>query len=409
MIGKIRNTARQMLISFDVPNYRLLFTGRVTSNMGRTMRVFARAWYVYELTESPLRMGIATSALTWPMLIMPLFGGIVADRVDRKKLLIYTESILVILWVIVAVLITIDIFEWWYFIISAVISGIVQSFGRPGHQAMIGSIVDSSRLGNAVALDSVSETWPRIVAPALGAILIGIIGIDGLFWLTAFAQFITLITLIKIRWVPLDLNNSRKMGNNILEAIQHIRKESIIVALVALGLLSSLFAGSYNFLLPIFADDILGVGETGLGILMTVGALGGALGSIIVVAASNAKRGRGMILISISIIKTIALVAFSQAHIFPIAMAAMFFMGSTQVMFMTMLTIAMQQLSPDHLRGRIMSLRVIFMGFSPFGVLIMGTIAELHGASSTVLVGALLYGATSLLVLMMIPTLRRFQ
>lgn len=409
MIGKIRNTASQMLIAFDVPNYRLLFTGRVTSNMGRTMRVFARAWYVYELTESPLRMGIATSALTWPMLIMPLFGGIVADRVDRKKLLIYTESLLVILWVIVAVLITIDMFEWWYFIISAVISGIVQSFGRPGHQAMIGSIVDSSRLGNAVALDSVSETWPRIVAPALGAILIGIIGIDGLFWLTAFAQFITLITLIKIRWVPLDLNNSRKMGNNILEAIQHIRKESIIVALVALGLLSSLFAGSYNFLLPIFADEILGVGETGLGILMTVGALGGALGSIIVVAASNAKRGRGMILISISIIKTIALVAFSQAHIFPIAMAAMFFMGSTQVMFMTMLTIAMQQLSPDHLRGRIMSLRVIFMGFSPFGVLIMGTIAELHGASSTVLVGALLYGATSLLVLMMIPTLRRFQ
>ncbi len=409
MIEKIRNATSQMLIAFDVPNYRLLFTGRVTSNMGRTMRVFARAWYVYELTESPLRMGIATSALTWPMLIMPLFGGIVADRVDRKKLLIYTESILVILWVIVAVLITIGMFEWWYFIISAVISGIVQSFGRPGHQAMIGSIVDSSRLGNAVALDSVSETWPRIVAPALGAILIGVIGIDGLFWLTAFAQFITLITLIRIRWVPLDLNNSRKMGNNILEAIQHIRKESIIVALVSLGLLSSLFAGSYNFLLPIFADDILGVGETGLGILMTVGALGGALGSIIVVAASNAKRGRGMILISISIIKTIALVAFSQAHIFPIAMAAMFFMGSTQVMFMTMLTIAMQQLSPDHLRGRIMSLRVIFMGFSPFGVLIMGTIAELHGASNTVLVGALLYGSTSLLVLMMIPTLRRFQ
>ncbi len=409
MIGKIKNTTNQMLIAFDVPNYRLLFTGRVTSNMGRTMRVFARAWFVYELTESPLRMGIATSALTWPMLIMPLFGGIVADRVDRKKLLIYTESILMILWVIVALLITMEMFEWWYFIISAVISGIVQSFGRPGHQAMIGSIVDSSRLGNAVALDSVSETWPRIVAPALGALLIGIIGIDGLFWLTAFAQFITLITLLKIRWEPLDLNNSRKMGNNILEAIQHIKKESIIVALVSLGLLSSLFAGSYNFLLPIFADDILGVGETGLGILMTVGALGGALGSLIVVAASNARRGRGMILISISIIKTIALVAFSQAHIFPIAMAAMFFMGSTQVMFMTMLTIAMQQLAPDHLRGRIMSLRVIFMGFSPFGVLIMGTIAELHGASNTVLLGALLYGLTSLLVLLMTPTLRRFQ
>ena len=409
MIGKIKSSTSQMLIAFDIPNYRLLFTGRVTSNTGRTMRVFARAWFVYELTESPLRMGIATSALTWPMLIMPLFGGIVADRVDRKRLLLFTESMLVILWVIVAILITMDIFEWWYFIISAVISGIIQSFGRPGHQAMIGSIVDATSLGNAVSLDSVSETWPRIVAPALGALLIGVIGIHGLFWLTALAQFITLITLVKIRWEPLDLNNSRKMGNNIIEAIQHIRKESIIIALVSLGLLSSLFAGSYNFLLPIFADDILSVGETGLGILMTVGALGGALGSIIVVAASNAKRGRGTILISISIIKTVALIAFSQAHIFPIAITAMFFMGSTQVMFMTMLTIAMQQLAPDLLRGRILSLRVIFMGFSPFGVLIMGTIAELHGASNTVLIGAILYGTTSLLVLILIPTLRRFQ
>ncbi len=126
--------------------------------MGRTMRVFARAWLVYEMTESPLRMGIATSALAWPMLFMPLFGGIVADRVDRKKLLLVTESILVVLWSVVALLIPLGLFEWWYFIISAVISGVIQSFGRPGHQAMICSVVDSKRLGNAVALDSVSET-----------------------------------------------------------------------------------------------------------------------------------------------------------------------------------------------------------------------------------------------------------
>ena len=409
MIQKIKNLSSDMLTAFEIPNYRLLFAGRVTSNMGRTMRVFARAWLVYEMTESPLRMGIATSALAWPMLFMPLFGGIVADRVDRKKLLLVTESILVVLWSVVALLITLGLFEWWYFIISAVISGVIQSFGRPGHQAMIGSVVDSKRLGNAVALDSVSETWPRIVAPALGAVLIGVIGIDGLFWLTALGQFVTLITILYIRWEPSKIKVPSNIGNNIFEAIQHIRKENIIMALVMLGLLSSLFAGSYNFLLPIFADSIFNVGENGLGILMTVGALGGALGSIIVVAASNSRRHRGLILVIISIIKTLALMAFSQAQIFPIAILAMFFMGSTQVMFMTMVTIAMQQLAPDHLRGRIMSLRVIFMGFSPFGVLIMGTIAEIHGASNTVLIGAILYGITSMLVLTLTPTLRKFQ
>ena len=129
----LRERAKGMLVAFEVPNYRLLFAGRVTSNMGRTMRVFARAWLVYELTGSPLRMGIAVSALSWPMLFMPLIGGIVADRVDRKKLLLWTESLLVFLWAAVALLISLGLFQWWYFIISAVSSGMIQSFGRTGH------------------------------------------------------------------------------------------------------------------------------------------------------------------------------------------------------------------------------------------------------------------------------------
>jgi predicted MFS family arabinose efflux permease len=399
-----------MVSALEVPNYRLLFAGRVTSNAGRTMRVFARALWVFEATGSPLRMGIAVSALSWPMLFMPLVGGIVADRVDRKTLLLWTEGLLVALWGIVAFLITLGLFEWWYFIISAVTSGTIQSFGRAGHQAMIGSVVDDKRLGNAVALDSISMTWPRIAAPALGGVLIGHIGVGGLFWLTAAGQLVTFITLLFIHWTPQEQRAAKEsVGDNILEVIRHVRGETVIMSLVTLGLFSSLFAGSFNFLLPIFAVEILDAGEQGLGVLMTSAALGAALGSVLVLAASNARRHRGLLLIAMAILKTTMLIIFSQSNLLPLSVVAMFGLGGAQIMFMTTVTMAMQQLAPDHLRGRIMSLRVIVMGFSPFGVLIMGIIAEVRGAADTVLIGGVLYGITAMLVFILVPTLRRFQ
>jgi predicted MFS family arabinose efflux permease len=399
-----------MVSALEVPNYRLLFAGRVTSNAGRTMRVFARALWVFEATGSPLRMGIAVSALSWPMLFMPLVGGIVADRVDRKTLLLWTEGLLVALWGIVAFLITLGLFEWWYFIISAVTSGTIQSFGRAGHQAMIGSVVDDKRLGNAVALDSISMTWPRIAAPALGGVLIGHIGVGGLFWLTAAGQLVTFITLLFIHWTPQEQRAAKEsVGDNILEVIRHVRGETVIMSLVTLGLFSSLFAGSFNFLLPIFAVEILDAGEQVLGVLMTSAALGAALGSVLVLAASNARRHRGLLLIAMAILKTTMLIIFSQSNLLPLSVVAMFGLGGAQIMFMTTVTMAMQQLAPDHLRGRIMSLRVIVMGFSPFGVLIMGIIAEVRGAADTVLIGGVLYGITAMLVFILVPTLRRFQ
>ena len=374
------------------------------------MRGFARALWVFEATGSPLRMGIAVSALSWPMLFMPLVGGIVADRVDRKTLLLWTEGLLVALWGIVAFLITLGLFEWWYFIISAVTSGTIQSFGRAGHQAMIGSVVDDKRLGNAVALDSISMTWPRIAAPALGGVLIGHIGVGGLFWLTAAGQLVTFITLLFIHWTPQEQRAAKEsVGDNILEVIRHVRGETVIMSLVTLGLFSSLFAGSFNFLLPIFAVEILDAGEQGLGVLMTSAALGAALGSVLVLAASNARRHRGLLLIAMAILKTTMLIIFSQSNLLPLSVVAMFGLGGAQIMFMTTVTMAMQQLAPDHLRGRIMSLRVIVMGFSPFGVLIMGIIAEVRGAADTVLIGGVLYGITAMLVFILVPTLRRFQ
>ena len=406
----LRERAGGMLVALEVPNYRLLFAGRVTSNMGRFMRSFARGWMVYQLTGSPLRMGIAFSAISWPMLFMPLVAGVVADRVDRRRLLLWTEGLLVFLWALVALLISLGLFQWWYFIITAFTSGMIQAFGRTGHEAMIGSVVNKERLGNAVALDSVSQTWPQIGGPAVGAVLIGVIGTGGVFWATAVLQLFTFITLVRIRWEPHERQAAKEsVSESVLEALQYIRGDTVIVALVMLGLLSSLFAGSYHFLLPIFADDILGAGAQGLGALLIAAAVGGATGSIVALAISNARRSRGLLLMAMVAVTAVVLITFSLSELFLISLAAMFGLGASRIIFMTTVTITMQQFAPDHLRGRIMSLRVVSQGLMPVGVLILGTVAEVRGAPDTLLLAGVLYGVFALLVFLVVPSLRRFQ
>ena len=407
---RVRGRVGGMLTAFEVPNYRLLFAGRLTSNMGRFMRSFARGWLVYQLTGSPLRMGIAFSAISWPMLIMPLVAGVVADRADRKQLLLWTEGLLVLLWTAVALVITLGLFEWWYFIITAFASGMIQSFGRTGHLAMIGSVVDEERLGNAVALDSVSQTWPQIGGPALAAVLIGVIGTGGIFWATAALQLVTFITLVRIRWDPQDQQAPKEsVSKGVLEALRYVRGETVIVGLVMLGLTSSLFAGSYHFLLPIFADDILGAGAQGLGALMIAIAVGGATGSVVALAISNARRSRGLLIIAMVTVTTVALVAFSFSELLLLSLVAMFGLGASRIIFMTIITIIMQVSAPDRMRGRIMSLLVVTHGVTPVGVLIIGAVAEVRGAANTLLLAGLLYGVSSLLVFVVVPGLRRFQ
>ena len=122
-VAKRVDALKGMLVAFEEPNFRLLWMGRFTSNMGRMLRVVIRGWMVYELSHSALIMGVVVSSLFWPMLCMPLFGGVLADRFDRRKLLLVTETSLVVLWAAVSLLITLGLIHWWHFIASSIVSG----------------------------------------------------------------------------------------------------------------------------------------------------------------------------------------------------------------------------------------------------------------------------------------------
>ena len=447
-VGRIRGS----VVAFEVGNFRILWAGRASSNMARQMRVFLRAWMVWEMTDSPFLLGFVTSSLAWPMLFMPFIGGFMADKIDRRLLLKVTESLLVVVWAAMAVLIILDLIHWWHFVVSSVLSGVIQSIGRPGHQALLGSIVDKRRLSNAATWDNVADSWPRVAGPAVAAILIGVIG-EGwrgiLFASTAAMQLFTVITVFLLDWNP-EEQRAKQRGSgergSFFEGFKYVWNEKVLFGLVSIGVTFSVIGGAAGFMLPIFADVILGEGAagfmlpifpdamlgegegaSGLGYLMTVSTLGGAVGALTVVSLSNFGR-RGYLLLAVAVLNTGLLMAFAKSDIFMLTMVIVFGMGMAQVMFRAMRIVAMQVLAPDDLRGRVMSFQTSIQGMSFIGVLLLGGVAEVlkrpggvdlgfvhlggsiaSGVSDTVMISAIAYGVVTLVFFAVLPALRNFR
>ncbi|MBI4340114.1 MAG: MFS transporter [Chloroflexi bacterium] len=404
----LKASALQVVSPLKERNFALLMAGRVTSNMGRNMRVFARAWLVLELTNSPFLLGLVTSSLSWPMLFMPFVGGILADRIDRRKLVLYTEFALVVLWGVTSLIITLGWIQWWHLMITSVMSGVIQSIGRPGHHAMVGSVVTREQLASAAAIDSAADHWPRAIGLLVATLLIVSVGTEGLFWLTAALQLVTGITLLFLHWKPQEAEaRNRSVRGNALEGLSYVKNEPVIFGVVLVAASASLLGGG-GFLMPIFARDILGVGAQGLGTLMLASTLGVSIGSALVMILANFHR-RGMVLVIGSLLGTAFSLGFAVSTVFYLSIALTFLMGLFQTVRGTTVELVLQLLAPNEMRGRVMSLRVSIQGLSWIGVLMLGALAEAVGAVNTMLIAATASGVVAVVIFIVMPQIRRFR
>ena len=330
---------------------------------------------------------------------------------DRRKLLIYTEFLLVILWAAVSVDIMVGWVKWWHLGVSAILSGMIQSFGRTGHQAILGNVVAKEDLHKAVAIDAVAQHWPNAVGLLVATVFITTIGVEGVFWITTFGQLVTGITLLLMHWqyeAPAEARKGRNFRQDFIEGIKYIRSESVLVGLILISAAATLFGAAIQFLMPFFARDILGVGAAGLGWLLLCNSLGVSLGSFVVVSVASIPR-RGLLLLIAVILGTLVRIGFSQSEIYYLSLGLVFGMGLFNTLRMTMVRMIMQLMAPDHLRGRVMALNVSMMGLSWIGVLALGALAELVGPANTVLIAALVSGLVSLAIFAKMRSLREFR
>jgi MFS family permease len=370
-------------------NFQLFFSGQLISLTGTWMQSVAQAWLVYSMTKSALLLGTVGFASQIPVFLVAPFGGITADRVNRQRLIIATQTCSMILAAILAWLTLSGRVHVWHIFLLAGLLGVVNAFDIPGRQAFLIDMVGKEDLMNAIALNSSMFNGARVVGPAVAGILVARIGEGWCFAANSVSYIAVLIGLLlmKVRSVPRISNRSPM--EDIIEGFRWVNRTKIIRSLLFLIGLVSLVGMPYTVLMPVFADKILHGGARGLGILM--GATGvGALFGALTLAAKTGIKGLGRWVTITCATLGISLFLFSFSTSFWLSAALLLPCGYSMMLQMACSNTLIQTIVPDHLRGRVMSLySMMFMGMAPFGAFFGGALANRIGAPMTVAVGGI--------------------
>jgi MFS family permease len=372
-------------------NYRLFFVGQLISLVGTWMQMIAQSWLVYRLTGSSLLLGTVGFASQFPVFLLAFIGGAVADRFNRHRLVIATQTAAMILAFILSVLTLTHAVHVWHIVVLAVLLGIVNAFDMPVRQAFIVQLVDREDLINAIALNSSIFNGARVVGPAIAGIVIAGIG-EGWCFFANGVSYIAVIVVLLLMNVKREPGAGRGVTGirNLLEGFLYARRTRPVRALLLLVALLSMVGMPYSVLMPIFADRILHGGVRGMGILMGMTGLG-ALAGAMSLAIRSGTKGLGKLAGYASVGFGVGLILFSVSRSFWLSALFLIPVGFSLIVQMGSTNTLIQMMVPDNLRGRVMALHVMmFMGMAPFGSFFAGAIAARVGAPLAVASGAVL-------------------
>ncbi len=376
-------------------NFTLLWSGLIVSNVGTWMQNVAQGWLILQLTNSPLWLGLLGLSFAVPMVLLPLVGGAVVDRVNRIRLLYFTQTCLMLIAFALAALTWLDLVNAWHILIASFLGSALLAFDNPARQALIPDLVPTSDLLNALSLNSATYNGAALLGPALAGALLGPLGAATLFFLNGISYLAVLFALTTMRDVRTHSGGSRvAIGEAIATGLRYAAHDHLILSLLMLSAFAALFGRSYQNLLPIFSRDIWRAGPEGYGVLLSA-AGGGALVGAFGLASFKQVNRQGLILIASGFLFSASIIAFAVSPSLGIGVALLFIAGVTATVFGTIIATFIQVATPGELRGRVMSLYAItLIGLPSLGALGSGAGAEVlggvQGAPRAVLVGAAL-------------------
>jgi len=368
-------------------NFQLFFSGQLISLIGTWMQTVAQAWLVYRLTGSALLLGSVGFASQIPVFLIAPFGGITADRVNRQRLVIATQTASLILAGILAALTLTRHVQVWHIFVLAALLGVVNAFDIPGRQAFLVDMVGKEDLMNAIALNSSMFNGARVIGPAIAGILVAKIGEGWCFAANSISYIAVIVglALMHVHCAPRASDHSPI--EDIIEGFRWVNQTKVIRALLLLIGVMSLVAMPYTVLMPVFADKILHGGARGLGILMGATGVGALLGALTLAAKTGVKGLGRWVTISCASLG-ITLICFSFSTSFWLSVALLLPAGYSMMLQMACSNTLIQTMVPDHLRGRVMSVySMMFMGMAPFGAFFGGALADRIGAPVTIGLG----------------------
>ncbi|MGD9890131.1 MAG: MFS transporter [Dehalococcoidia bacterium] len=361
-------------------DYRLLWFSTLFSSSGQWIQQVSIGWLTYALTGSPFLLGMVNGLRSLPLLVLGPFGGVAADRIERKRLMLSTQLFLMTVTAIFATVIATGHAAVWNIVLFSLLTGVAWAFNMPVRQSVVPNLVPRSALMNALALNSAGFNMTRIIGPSLAGLLIAAIGIAGNFYLQAMAYVGVTMMVWQMHIPPME-NATRDVSvrRNLAEGARYVWRHPTLRAQMTLALVPVVIALPYISLMPVFAKDVLGLGPGGFGLLMAAPGVGAVIGTLTIASAGDIKR-KGLLLFGSLIALGVSLVLFSQSRSFPLSMGLLVLVGMFQMCYMTTNQTLLQITAPDELRGRVMGIYMLNQGLLPAGSLFAGVLADLWGA-----------------------------
>jgi MFS family permease len=402
----LRRTASETFASLKYPNYRLWFYGQLVSLVGTWMQATAQGYLIYELTHSPAYLGYVGFAAGIPAWLFTLYGGLIADRVPRRTLLVVTQTAMMTLAFLLAGLTFTGWVRPWHIIIFAFLLGIANAFDAPARQAFVLEMVSRQDLTNAIALNSTMFNSATAIGPAAAGLIYAWLGPAWCFTINAISFIAVIIALLMMRLEkPILLVRKSSLMLDIRAGLTFVTTDKAVRTIILnLGIIS-LFGLSFVTLMPAWAVEILGGDASTNGWMQSARGIGALVGALMT-AAVGRLHVRGKLLTSGNIVMPVFLLVFAGLRALPISLLALLGIGWGFMVYANNANSLVQTQVPDELRGRVMGIYTLtFFGLMPIGALLAGVAAENLGEPLTVIMGALVLLFAALLVLWRVPVL----
>lgn len=385
------HTAPSAIALWQNTVYRSYWIGAFVSFLGSWMQTVAQGWVVYEITNSKMLLGLLGFVGSLPTTLFSLFGGVVADRFEKRRLVLTTQSLFAINAFSLAMLVLSGRVEFWHIALIAMLNGFITAIDAPARQAMVMDLVGEQFVTVGVAMNSAAFNTARILGPAIAGKLIEMVNAGWCFLINAVSYVAIIFALWRIPASSVQSPVERlSVWSELKEGLTYVYRDGLLRSLILLDCALSIFAMSYTTLMPVFARDVLQVGKQGLGNLFSATGFGALTGALILAkVAGTVPRGKVVITAATGLCTGLTLFALSRSY--PLSLLCLVLIGGSAVSTLGSINALLQSLSPEHLRGRTMSLHVFaLMGLAPFGNLLMGWIASHWTATTALVTGAMI-------------------
>lgn len=394
--------------SLKYRDYRLLWLGQVGHAGQLWMEQVARPVLILALTDSALMVGLVVAARMTPMLLFGLVSGVAADRFDRKRILLSTQSVTLSMHAVMAALILADVVEPWHVFVTAFVSGTSMAFNQPARQSLIPRLVPQESVLNAVALNTTAINIMRVLGPAIaGVLLFGGIGLVYVGNVLIIGAVMLCTVQMVVPYVPRTAEQQTGWVEDLMESLRFVARDKRMLAVLGPALILFVFGFPYqSVFVPLFAKKVLDLGDAGVAGLIACTGAGAIIGSLVLASQTSIRR-QGLMLIAFLAIFSTGLIVFSRSTYVPLSVVALMATASMSTSFISLCNSLLFQLSPQEMHGRVMSLMSLDRGLIPLGATLAGALAASLGPQDGLLVMAVICVSLTVLMAAAAPALRR--